>query len=414
MRYLVGLVCVLALGVMGCSERDGTFRCGSPDPKLTADGREVLYRRHTCETVGDCWIDCSWRLVHSRVVAYEVETRSSRELPFEAADFDVSGDGRIVVYYEPEPDSQITLLEIYDRSSGDRASVDISEFGFLWGSAPPRISGDGQIVAFTVAVDGDPSNPAIYVYDRLAKQLERSATEPDAFSPSLSNDGRFLAYATSPSISEPPDAIYVLDRANGQTTLVSVNSDGETADGPSFEPWISGDARFVVFRSSATNLSTPPPNPTVGAWIAEVYRHDRETEMTSLISRDADSGDPSGTSTGGPIEGEGLITTKRPVSTDGRFVVYGSNADNIVPLEGEASVTSVYRYDAETDRNTRVSVNSLGDAANRSSAYPSISDDGRFIAFSTNATNLDPDDQNSVDDVYLHDVDSGETTWVSR
>jgi hypothetical protein len=46
--------------------------------------------------------------------------------------------------------------------------------------------------------------------------------------------------------------------------------------------------------------------------------------------------------------------------------------------------------------------------------YRPISDDGRFIAFSTNATNLDPDDQNSVDDVYLHDVDSGETTWVNR
>ena len=413
MRYLFGFMCVCVLGglpVAGCSSNH-TFECGDLSPKLTADGREVIYRRAICEPIGDCWLDCPSRTVDSHLLVYDVGTRAMSQLSPWVSAFDVSGDGQVVVYYGRDWPS--TLLGIYDRSSGDRASVDISEFGFLWGSAPPRISGDGQIVAFTVAVDGDPSDPAIYVYDRLAKQIERSATEPGAFSPSLSNDGRFLAYATSPSISEPPDAIYVLDRANGQTTLVSVNSDGETADGPSFEPWISGDARFVVFRSSATNLSTPPPNPTVGAWIAEVYRHDRETEMTSLISRDADSGDPSGTSTGGPIEGEGLITTKRPVSTDGRFVVYDSNADNIVPLEGEASVTSVYRYDAETDRNTRVSVNSLGDGANRSSAYPSISDDGRFIAFSTNATNLDPDDQDSVD-VYLHDVDSGETTWVSR
>ena len=78
---------------------------------------------------------------------------------------------------------------------------------------------------------------------------------------------------------------------------------------------------------------------------------------------------------------------------------------------------NVYRYDAGTGRTTRVNTNTLGEPANGSnpySTYPSISDDGRFIAFVTDLTNLDPDDADAEDDVSLHDVSSGETRWVSR
>jgi Tol biopolymer transport system component len=74
----------------------------------------------------------------------------------------------------------------------------------------------------------------------------------------------------------------------------------------------------------------------------------------------------------------------------------------------------VYRQDVETDRTTRVSINSLGQPANGYMTYPSVSDDGHFIAFQTTSTNLDPDDLDEDRGVYLHDVRSGETTWVNR
>ena len=136
-----------------------------------------------------------------------------------------------------------------------------------------------------------------------------------------------------------------------------------------------------------------------------MYVHDRETGTTSLISMAADSGDPSG-----------AHSSPHDISTDGQFIVYESDADNIVPVEGQASVpaNNVYRYDAVTDGTTRASINSLGEPADGDSSSPSVSDDGRFVVFITRSANLDPDDVDSETDVYLHDVASGETRWVSE
>jgi Tol biopolymer transport system component len=342
--------------------------------------------------------------VDSHLLVYDVETRAIAQLPSGTSVFDVSSDGAVVAY----PNG--SLLEIYDRESENTTRVDVAEFGPFLQHSSPRISGDGQVVAFTIGPpDGD---YGIFLYDRATEQIQRATTQPRTLSPSLSNDGRFLAYETSPDLYMGGTAIHVLDRASGQSTLVSVNSDGEPGNAPSFEPFISGDGRSVVFRSAATNLvtSSPPPSNPVG--VGEVYLHDRETGTTSLMSRDADSGEPSGT--------HDWITDwssrTHVISTDGQFVVYESDAENIVPVEGQAGATgnNVYRYDAETDRTTRVSINSLGERANGWSTHPSASDDGRFIAFMTTSTNLDPDDVDSDRDVYLHEVSSGETRWVSR
>jgi Tol biopolymer transport system component len=225
----------------------------------------------------------------------------------------------------------------------------------------------------------------------------------------LSNDGRILAYERSPGEYGRNTEIQVLDRASGESALVSVNSDGEPANGWSFEPSISRDGRFVVFRSSATDLLAPSSIPPTNGG-AEVYLHDRETGATSLLSTAADSGEPSGT-----VDWTTTWSKRsHAISNDGQFVVYESNADNIVPVEGPASApdNNVYRHEAESGRTIRVSINSLGEPAT-GWRYPSISDDGRFITFVTDSTNLDPDDVD-YDDAYLHDVRSGETRWASR
>lgn len=406
MRYLFGFLCVCALGVMpllGCS-KSNTFECGDPTPKLTADGREVIYGRAICELVDPgCWFDCTSRLVDSHLVVYNVKTRAKTQRP-PAALFDASSDGGVIVYPKD------SFLEIYDRGSGNTTSVDVSEFGPFLQHSSPRISGDGQVVAFTIGPpDGD---YGIFLYDRATEQIQRATTQPRTLSPSLSNDGRFLAYETSPDLYMAGTAIHVLDRASGQSTLVSVNGDGEPANARSFEPFISGDGRTVVFRSAATNLVTSSPPPSNPEGVGEVYLHDRETGTTSLMSRDADSGEPSGTH-------DWIVdwsSRTHVVSTDRQFVVYESDAENIVPVEGEAGVpgNSVYRHDAEMGVTTRVSINSLAEPADGWSTRPSVSDDGRFIAFMTTSTNLDPDDMDSDRDVYLHDVSSGETRWVSH
>ena len=416
MRYLFGFLCVCALGLMpliGCSESNNTFECGDFTPKLTADGREVIYRRDICEPPECTLITCFPNVVDSHLLVHDVETRAMSQLPLKALAFDVSSDGGVIVYI-----ANAELAAISDRGSGNTTRLDIAEFGmFLFpGPAPPSISGNGQVVALTIVRrDGDGPQNAIFLYDRATEQIERATTQPLTYKPSLSNDGRFLAFQTGPGLSGVDTAIHVLDRATGQSALVSVNSDGEPANAASFDPVISGDGRFVVFSSAATNLIAPSPPPPIdgpGSEFAEVYLHDRETGTTSLISTAADSGEPSG---GRSSPDAGLIVP-HAISTDGQFIVYESDADNIVPVESQASApgNNVYRHDAGTDRTTRVSINSLGKPANGFSTDPSISDDGRFIAFITTSTNLDPDDVDSDQDVYLHDVRLGETIWVSR
>jgi Tol biopolymer transport system component len=407
-RFWLLLCC--GLTAAACSSSDNTFKCGDLAPQLTADGREVIYNRAICETPAGCWLDCHSRLVDSHLQVYDVETQAIARLPFGTSAFDVSSDGKVIAY----PSG--SLLEIYDRESGNTTSVDVTEFGSFWGPPPsPSISGDGQVVAFTLLVKGDdPWDSAIFLYDRATEQIRRATTQPRSEGPSLSNDGRFLAYQTrpdpTPDVWEPPNAIHILDLASGQSTLVSVNSEGEPGNGRSFEPFISGDGRFVVFRSSATDLLAPSTSPPRIEG-AEVYLHDRETGALSLLSTAADSAEPSGTSNWVI----GSLSRSHAISTDAQFVVYQSDADNIVPVEGQASVPidNVYRQDVETDRTTRVSINSLGQPANGFMTYPSVSDDGHFIAFQTTSTNLDPDDLDEGD-VYLHDIRSGETTWVNR
>jgi len=402
MRYLFGFLVCCGFMAVACSSPNNVYECGQPSPKLTADGREVIYSRAICMDEDCGWSDCNTRLVDSYVVVYDVETQARTRLPFGTSDFDVSANGEVIVYADD------SLLKIYDRGSGNTTSVDVAEFGPFLQHSSPRISGDGQIVAVTI---GPPAGDyGIFLYDRATEQIQRATTQPRTLSPSLSNDGRFLAYETSPDLYIAGNAIHVLDRTGRQSVLVSANSDGEPANGRSFEPFISGDGRFVVFRSSATDLLAPSSSPPKDAG-AEVYRHDRETGITSLLSAAADSGEPSGTANWTISWSDRSHAT----SIDGQFVVYESNADNIVPIEGPASASdnNVYRHDAETGRTIRVGINSLGEPANGWCTYSSIADDGRFIAFATDSTNLDPDDVD-YDDAYLHDVRSGETSWVSR
>ena len=402
MRYLLGFLVCCGFMAVACSSPNTPYECGHPNPRLTADGHEVIYARAICVDEDCGWNSCNTRLVDSYLLAYDVETRARTRLPGISGFDDVSANGEVIVYADD------SLLKIYDRGSGNTTSVDVAEFGPFLQHSSPRISGDGQIVAVTI---GPPAGDyGIFLYDRATEQIQRATTQPRTLSPSLSNDGRFLAYETSPDLYIAGNAIHVLDRTGRQSVLVSVNSDGEPANGRSFEPFISGDGRFVVFRSSATDLLAPSSSPPKDAG-AEVYRHDRETGITSLLSTAADSGEPSGTANWTTSWSDRSHAT----SIDGQFVVYESNADNIVPLEGPASATdnNVYRHDAETGRTIRVSINSLGEPTTGWNWYPSISDDGRFITFVTDSTNLDPDDVD-YDDAYLHDVRSGETSWVSR
>ena len=184
------------------------------------------------------------------------------------------------------------------------------------------------------------------------------------------------------------------------TERVSVSSAGEQANDACYAPSISADGRFVAFASKATNLVPGDTNDAV-----DVFVHDRltgSTERVSVNSSGEQSHDPA------------LGYPTPSISADGRFVAFGSGAADLVTgdTNGKPDVFVRDRLNSTTER---VSVSSAGDQANgeHGSGAPSISAEGRFVAFSSSASNLVAGDTNSTDDVFVRDRQAGTTERVS-
>ncbi|HEY0501050.1 MAG TPA: hypothetical protein VGD48_35265 [Kutzneria sp.] len=219
--------------------------------------------------------------------------------------------------------------------------------------------------------------------------------------PSISADGRYVAFTSSATNLVPGDTnrandVFVRDRQTGAVTRISVDSTGLQANNSSGSPSISGDGRFVVFTSDATNLVAGDTNKA-----RDVFLHDLTTAATSRISvswlgeeADSDSYHP-------------------VISADGQHVAYDSYASNLI-WQDTNGVHDVFEYDRPDNRTSRVSIDSNGRQGNGISQLPSISADGRYVAFSSSASNiaLFPD-TNNADDVFVHDGLSGRTDRVS-
>lgn len=283
--------------------------------------------------------------------------------------------------------------------------------------------------------------------------------DASSWDPAISADGRFVAFWSYASNLVADDSngwndVFVKDRDTGAVDLVSVSSSGAQGNHSSRSPSISGDGRYVAFQSYASNLVTDDTN---GGW--DVFVHDRVTGLTrrasesssgaqaddtaweSSISMDGEyvayssyasnlvDGDTNGTSDVFVSRREGGVTTRASVDTAGgdpngqsripsidaagEFVSFYSDASDLVSDDGNGA-TDVFVSDRTgTTGNVRVSVTSSGGESDDRSFRPSISHDGRVVAFESLASNLDADDTNGLADVYVHDIDAATTTWAS-
>jgi Tol biopolymer transport system component len=177
--------------------------------------------------------------------------------------------------------------------------------------------------------------------------------------------------------------------------LASVGVDGAEGNGSSFGSSISADGRYVAFASSAATLV---PGDTNGA--EDVFVHDRSTGHTTRVSLsslgvqgDRDSYDPA-------------------ISADGRYVAFASFATTLVPGDANREL-DVFLHDRDSGATTLVSVASDGAQGDGPSLAPSISGDGRRVAFESDAANLVAGDANRTEDVFVRDIPSGKTTRVS-
>lgn len=239
--------------------------------------------------------------------------------------------------------------------------------------------------------------------------------------PVLSANGRFLAFAYGLGNLVPNDPtlvgsevdgpdVFLIDLTTKQIQLVSVSSQG--ANGNRFAYYdslsISADGRYVAFASDATNLV---PNDLNGE--TDIFVRDILTGTTTLASV---------SSNGSQLAANTRDFNLRPaISANGQFVVFQSEANNLVANDTNGNDQDIFVRDLRAGTTTRVSVNSRGEqskpwnvVASSDSRTPSISGDGRFVAFESNAINLDLRDTGVNNfDIFVHDRQTRQTRQVS-
>jgi Tol biopolymer transport system component len=296
------------------------------------------------------------------------------------------------------------------------------------GASEPSISVDGRYVAFysgaTNLVLSDTNGSAdIFVHDTQTSQTTRASipnaadqttlgtqANSSSFRAELSADGRLVVFYSLASNLVTGDTngvsdVFVHDRQTDVTERVSVDTAGNQATGTSQNPSISADGRYVAFESSADDLVASDTNSS-----NDIFVHDRQTGVTERVSVDS-SGNQAGISSGSAGSNPSL-------SADGRHVVFWGSANELVASDTN-NESDVFVHDRQTGETSRVSIpngpdqGTLGVESNSENQYPSISGDGRYVAFASDATNLVTGDTNGHYDVFVHDRQMGTTRRVS-
>lgn len=328
-----------------------------------------------------------------------------------------SADGSVVAFFTQAstltnpPGNPYGNVAVRDLRLGTTELVSVAHDGGNPNqmSMQAGVSGDGRYVAFlsyaTNLVEGDDADgkaAQVYVRDLQTDRTERitsraggGASRQGSLGPELSYDGRYVVWHGFGTDQVPGDTnnaadIFLHDRHTGITKRISVAADGTQADSGSFYPMISADGSTVVFQSRATNLV---PNDTNG--VRDVFA---VTVATGAVER-VSVGD-------GGVEGN-YDATYSDVSADGSVVAFQSGASNLVPTDTNGSGGAIYGFDVfvrdrKAGRTERASLDSWGEELGESMS-PSVSADGRFVAFQSIKPGEDPSSFTSKSDTFVHD-----------
>ncbi|HEV3344130.1 MAG TPA: NF038129 family PEP-CTERM protein [Pirellulales bacterium] len=434
-------------------------------PEISADGRFVMFVSESTDLVNND--QAGGRQIFVRDLqqntttlvsanrdgsdaADNTLTGSAQVYDFDAA---ISSDGRFVTF-EHDADNLVAAdanfaMDVFQRDLQSATTQLISgrdpTLPSVSGDLPddsrqPSISADGRYVAFTsdrLDLLPAPLNPNQQGYNVFVRDLTTGSTtlasvatdghssaNGDTRTPVISSDGRFVLFAseatnlTSNATPAGVTQLYLRDLVLGATTLVSVNQSGAGTDNGvvpdghteygGYQPSISDDGRFVTFESTSDDLtavSTTNPN---GPQVANLYVRDLLKGTTTLVSVSAD-----GTS------GANLSVQEAAISGNGRHVVFRSAASNLVAGLTTHQVYNIYVRDLQLGTTSLASVDAQGtgdgNGGNNIIAGPgAISDDGRYVTFESNSTNLTTTGQTGIgDNVFVRDMQQGVTTLVS-
>jgi Tol biopolymer transport system component len=209
----------------------------------------------------------------------------------------------------------------------------------------------------------------------------------------VSNGGAFVAFESSASNLVAGDTnnardIFLRDVAAGRTTRISVGPQGEQSSSWAYEPSISSDGRYVVFHSDKNNLVSGDTN-----FKTDVFLYDSTTATLSRVSVSA---------TG--VQANGNSYSAR-ISPNGRYVAFASTATNLVSGDTTSAYTDIFIKDLQTGAVKRV-------GGNGESVLPAVTSNGSVV-FRSSATNLGDADTNGVMDVYYFDAATSEASRVN-
>jgi len=333
----------------------------------------------------------------------------------------ISADGRYVAFYSSATNlvagdtNGARDVFVHDNQTGATTRVSVSSSGGQANgqSFSPALSADGRYVAFysdaTNLVAGDTNNADdVFVHDRQTGATTRVSVssgggqaDSGSYLPAINADGRYVAFVSDATNLALGDTnrlrdVFVRDLATGTTTRVDVATNGdESQGGPSTAPALSADGQLVAFSSFAFNLIATDTN-----FESDVFVHNLQTGDTSRVSESAG---------GFEVDGNSFDPS---LSGNGRYVAFDSDAFDLVPDDSNDAV-DVFVVDRQTGLVTRASLDDAGSQANDGSARPSLNGDGRFVAFSSESTDLVPGDTNGAVDIFIHDNLSGATTRLS-
>src|SRR5918995_684925 len=239
-------------------------------------------------------------------------------------------------------------------------------------------------------------------HDTTRVSVNSSEAQADNWSagPSISSDGRFVAFESEASNLVANDTngfidAFVHDLQTGATERVSVNSSGKQGNLESGFPSIRSDGRFVAFQSLASDLVANDTNNAPDIFVRD--RQGGTTERASVSSSEAQADGFNG---------------RLSISSDGRFVAFESEASNLAANDTN-NIRDAFVRDLWMGSTQRVSIESSGKQGNLNSYDPSISSDGRFVAFESEASNLVAKDTNNTGDVFVRELWMGSTQRVS-
>lgn len=377
-------------------------------PAMSADGRFIaftsnadsLYSRDFNRSEDVFVFDRQTGTLECISLSYDGSGETGNSYSFNPS---ISSDGRYVVFFSyannlvPGVDFNYSAdVYIYDREKKSMELVSAGKDGKAEGNAStgPRLSGDGRYVVYSGWASD--RNEYVFIWDRDTKETVRldypvvaERVVQGAFSPVISTDGNYIAYSAEFSVEHSDYYIYLHNRQDGTTELVSRKYDNPDEPVSGFIPSISADGRYIAFASAEDTLVA---NDTNGSF--DVFVYDRILGETKIASLAYDGSQGNGHS------------DFPAISANGRFVVFSSEASNLVPGDNNSGI-DVFVRDLVMGTTERISVTAAGSEADELTEYSwysraAVNANGHYVAYES-VFCLVPDDTNEAVDIYVYD-----------